>query len=188
MGSCLASLFDDVRYTAKSAAIWRRKGLDIPQDKIVGVGEENRRKATRGASANVRIWNRNPVRVESTGEIRYQIPYTLSGFGYRTQNLIRTSLKKMSEDICIDFVEKKSYQITKKGDDIINIQRGTLCYSHVGRAGGPQELTIGPTCESSGTIQHEAMHALGFHHEQIRPDRDEYVGVHLKEVQQSKGR
>ena len=28
------------------------------------------------------------------------------------------------------------------------------------------------------TMQHEAMHALGFHHEHTRPDRDDFVEMH----------
>jgi hypothetical protein len=33
-----------------------------------------------------------------------------------------------------------------------------------------------------GTIQHEIIHALGFHHEQVRPDRDDFVIVHEENI------
>ena len=37
-------------------------------------------------------------------------------------------------------------------------------------------------CLFKDTVQHEFMHALGFHHEQNRPDRDQFVEVHLENV------
>jgi len=36
-------------------------------------------------------------------------------------------------------------------------------------------IKLGKYCYTDGTIQHEIMHKLGFHHEQVRPDRDNHV-------------
>merc|ERR1719500_95471 len=44
-------------------------------------------------------------------------------------------------------------------------------------------MSIGKWCDSTATIQHEMMHALGFHHEQVRPDRDNYIVYHPSRVQ-----
>ena len=35
----------------------------------------------------------------------------------------------------------------------------------------------GDICQYRGTVQHELLHVLGFHHEQRRPDAGEYVKV-----------
>lgn len=55
------------------------------------------------------------------------------------------------------------------------------CWSAVGRSywldGVGQELSLGSGCDNVGTAIHEIMHALGFWHEQSRPDRNQYVEV-----------
>ena len=54
------------------------------------------------------------------------------------------------------------------------------CKSSVGMRywrDGVQELSLGGGCNAKGTIMHEMMHALGFWHEQSRPDRNQFVEI-----------
>ena len=53
--------------------------------------------------------------------------------------------------------------------------------------GGKQVLSLADDCWRSikepGTVQHEFLHALGFIHEQSRPDRDKFVTINTKNIQ-----
>jgi hypothetical protein len=50
------------------------------------------------------------------------------------------------------------------------------CFSALGKTGGLQPIRLAPGCQTQ-EILHEMMHALGFVHEQSRPDRDQYVEI-----------
>lgn len=80
---------------------------------------------------------------------------------------------------CIRFRKRSSQrcflQFTRRND-----QAG--CSSNVGMICWPggQHLNLAKGCWEKGVVIHEIAHALGFLHEQERPDRDQYVTI-LKE-------
>ncbi|XP_008404359.1 low choriolytic enzyme-like [Poecilia reticulata] len=59
------------------------------------------------------------------------------------------------------------------------------CLSNVGRQNGGQYISLErPGCVEHGTVQHEVLHALGFHHEQSRSDRDKYVWIRFQNIEE----
>ncbi|XP_021953363.2 astacin [Folsomia candida] len=71
--------------------------------------------------------------------------------------------------------------------DYVYIQKGgsgSGCYSDgIGRRGGRQIINLqDPGCVTKGIIMHENIHAMGFHHEQVRPDRNNYITVYPNEI------
>ncbi|RXG57445.1 Zinc metalloproteinase nas-1 [Armadillidium vulgare] len=65
--------------------------------------------------------------------------------------------------------------IRTKPEAIVNKQRE--CSSDIGRRKNRQEVDLAQFCLDRGTILHELNHVVGFEHEHVRPDRDQYIEV-----------
>jgi hypothetical protein len=59
------------------------------------------------------------------------------------------------------------------------------CSSAIGMQGGQQNINLGDGC-STGNTAHEILHALAMFHEQSRCDRDDFVEIHLDQVEEGK--
>ncbi|XP_033824233.1 hatching enzyme 1.2-like [Periophthalmus magnuspinnatus] len=82
-----------------------------------------------------------------------------------------------SEESCIRFIPRTNQR------DHLYIHSSNGCWSFIGRTGGAQKLSLQSTgCIIKGIIQHELLHALGFNHEHIRSDRDQFVRVEWKNI------
>lgn len=77
----------------------------------------------------------------------------------------------------LKFVEKGEEQ-----KDFLFFTRGAQnCYSYVGKVGGKQKVSLSDRCAHK-EILHELMHAIGFFHEQNREDRDNFIEVHMYNI------
>ena len=66
--------------------------------------------------------------------------------------------------------------------DALVFEAGTEhCYSYLGRVGGLQPIQLSADCGPQ-EIMHELMHALGFIHEQSRPDRNQFISINWDNI------
>uniref|UniRef100_A0A3Q3JIY4 Metalloendopeptidase n=1 Tax=Monopterus albus TaxID=43700 RepID=A0A3Q3JIY4_MONAL len=87
-------------------------------------------------------------------------------------SVITSALNSFSVSTCIRFIPRVNHV------DYIYIQSLSGCYSYVGRQGKAQTLSLNSrSCIRIGIVQHELLHALGFHHEQSRSDRDDHIQI-----------
>lgn len=107
------------------------------------------------------------------------VPYELdSRYTSAQVNRMKIALKELGDRTgVVKFVLRKNER------DYIYVNKGSGCSSYVGKQGGEQEVTLQSYCAfSKGVTQHEFMHALGLFHEQSRPDRDQYVQINWRNI------
>ncbi|XP_055342425.1 uncharacterized protein LOC129590980 isoform X2 [Paramacrobiotus metropolitanus] len=73
---------------------------------------------------------------------------------------------------------RNSFNLSVKADFQQCTLNYLICQAGIGRhAGRPTLVKLHQQCLTSGIIQHELLHALGFLHEHSRPDRDEHISI-----------
>ncbi|KAM9377280.1 hatching enzyme 1.2-like [Pholidichthys leucotaenia] len=109
---------------------------------------------------------------------RIYVAYTISNvFSSREVAVIERGLQSFHDFSCIRFVKRTGQR------DYLMIDSLNGCYSYIGRRNYGQDLSLQRSgCVYFDTVQHEVLHALGFHHEQKRSDRDQYIRVMLENV------
>ncbi|XP_038217453.1 zinc metalloproteinase nas-13-like [Zerene cesonia] len=103
------------------------------------------------------------------------IPYQIdSGFSSEQRDTIRKAIADYHRLTCLRFVPHSG-----QTDYLVIKSAQSGCWSSVGRIGGRQEVNLqAPGCVSKkGTVLHELLHAVGFMHEQSRPERDDFVTI-----------
>ncbi|GAA6220350.1 meprin A subunit beta-like isoform X1 [Lates japonicus] len=106
------------------------------------------------------------------------VPYVLDkGLEINAKGVILKSFDQFRLKSCIDFKLRDSEEY------YINVQKLGGCYSYIGRVfSDGQDLSIGSYCDEISTVEHEFLHALGFYHEQSRPDRDDHVTIAFENI------
>eukprot|EP00057_Strongylocentrotus_purpuratus_P034839 XP_796702.3 PREDICTED: protein SpAN [Strongylocentrotus purpuratus] len=112
------------------------------------------------------------------------VPYVIEESASNSSSVILQAMEHWEEQTCVKFVPYTQTVAEELQDDqYLSFFLGSSCWSYIGKVTTvPQKLSIGPKCSTFGTITHEIGHAIGFFHEQTRPDRDEYVVVHEENI------
>jgi hypothetical protein len=109
------------------------------------------------------------------------IPYAVSAeFPKERVMEIAEALEEISGQTKVNFYMVGGAEVPK--DYIIFLPSEDKCASYLGKIGGQQAIFLKEDCGKK-EILHEAMHALGFVHEQSRSDRDRYVKINWQNIE-----
>jgi len=156
---------------------------DLFEGDIMGIDETNQKGLAQQLSTTRQLWSFGIV------------PYTFTAGAYNStqmdkikegMQMVENATRSTAGVDCIKFVPYTNQA------NWIRFLNGTGCSSNVGRNyySGEQIVNLKKpttgstsTCLITGIIAHELLHAIGFWHEQSRPDRDNYVTVNWQNIQ-----
>jgi hypothetical protein len=99
-----------------------------------------------------------------------EIPYAIEA-GLPNPERVEQAIAYFTQRTPVRFIRR-----TTEPDALVFQVGEEHCYSSLGRIGGLQPVRLSQGCRPQEII-HELMHALGFVHEQSRPDRDQHIEV-----------
>ncbi|WP_207001639.1 M12 family metallopeptidase [Trinickia mobilis] len=161
------SLFDPVSGERQSVQALQENGkVMLDGDIVLADGEKaNERAAQR---VNAQFWPNGVV------------PYELDPeFPAQAVAIIKAAILEFNAETPIRFVPRTS---SDENFVYFRFRAAKGCWSSLGMVGGRQDIHLAQGCAVKGTVMHEMMHAVGFMHEQKRPDRDNHVTVNLDNV------
>ncbi len=120
--------------------------------------------------------------------IYYDFDSTLDGKPSPSlQAIIRGAMAEYEQNTCLQFKLRSPTSTIKQ---FIRFEStGKYCFStSIGKkADSMQKINLAsPGCDKHGTVVHEIGHAIGFWHEQSRPDRNNYVTIKWDRIIHSK--
>ncbi len=115
------------------------------------------------------------------GNVFYEFAANISA---TRRDLFRKAFWEIESIANVDFFE--SSVAPNRIQIIQNTASNSVSYSAVGMDGGVQDLGVGANhWDDKYILVHELYHALGFLHEQSRPDRDTYVSINFGNISQT---
>ncbi|XP_054627485.1 low choriolytic enzyme-like isoform X2 [Dunckerocampus dactyliophorus] len=110
---------------------------------------------------------------------KVKVPYEIStAYSKKQRKFIIKILKDFMKSTCIHFIKR-----TEKHRDYLSFISANGCWSHIGRWQNRQQISLKANgCLFRDIVEHEVLHALGFHHEHVRSDRDDHVNIHYENI------
>ncbi|XP_013411465.1 meprin A subunit beta [Lingula anatina] len=115
------------------------------------------------------------------------VPYIIdSSYPSYASDIIVEAMRELEQKVAVGNIYCIRFTPRRSESDYIHVRPISGCFSGVGKFGGKQDVSLGRGCLQKGTVMHELLHTLGFHHEQSRYDRDNYVTVVYSNIQSGK--
>uniref|UniRef100_A0A0N5B6Y3 Zinc metalloproteinase n=1 Tax=Strongyloides papillosus TaxID=174720 RepID=A0A0N5B6Y3_STREA len=119
------------------------------------------------------------------GKFKWEFPIKYYISQKLNKEVIKMAIKVIEAETCVNFTESLKHIKNEAGINFSH--RKSVCSSEVGRQEPdlPQPVNLAKSCaDNIGSVLHELGHALGMRHEQARRDRDKYIKIIRKNIEQ----